>query len=256
MYVIHSGDNAVIIDCGSESEETTSQLANMISSLHVEKVQAYVVTHYHQDHTQGIPFLASHFPAQIYVHKADGKQAARYLQTERDSLFDPPSELAIDDVSLTILHQPGHTHGHLHILVQPDNVLIVGDHMAGTGTVWIGPPDGHLSDYYRALQHIQNSDARFALPGHGPIIDHPQRESLNLYNHRQFREQQILAYLKEPRTVDDIVFHVYQDRQIEAIFDVARRTVQAHLAHLSDAGQIVRIASPPDFKIYYRQVEA
>ncbi|GMA60289.1 MBL fold metallo-hydrolase [Alicyclobacillus fastidiosus] len=251
-YVVYQGAQAVVIDCGSGDPALIEQLANWMRGRGICEVLAYVATHYHIDHTQGIPLLCGHFPGPIYVHPMDHTGAAKAMQCAPDVLQNPPDALVVGDVRIEISHTPGHTHGHLHLWMEREKLMFVGDHMSGQGTVWIGPPDGHMDDYYAALVQIEQSDAHLVLPGHGPTIASPQSASRALRQHRLAREQEILTILEQaPKTTDQIVELIYGDRGLGAALWVAKRTIQAHLARLIDLGQVKRHCAAPDFQIRY-----
>lgn len=251
-YVVYHGAQAIVIDCGSSDPALIEQVASWMRGRGISDVIAYVATHYHIDHTQGIPLLSAHFPAPIYVHPMDHTGAAKAMQCTTDVLQCPPDSLVVGDVSIEISHTPGHTHGHLHLWMERDRLMFVGDHMSGQGTVWIGPPDGHMEDYYAALTQIEQSDANFVLPGHGPTISSPQAASRELRLHRLAREQEILSLLEEaPKTTDQLVDLIYGDRGLGAALWVAKHTVQAHLARLIDLGQVERHCAAPDFQMRY-----
>ncbi len=126
-----------------------------------------------------------------------------------------------------------------------DGVILVGDHMAGDGSVWIGPPDGHMASYYKALEAIANSVCHIAGPGHGQTIPNAPEAARALLIRRQKREQEIVGLLAtEPRTLNEIVQALYQGAVPEAALWVARKTVQAHLQHLLDLNRICRSYSP------------
>ncbi|WAH38831.1 MBL fold metallo-hydrolase [Alicyclobacillus dauci] len=251
-YVVHAGTDAIVVDCGSEDTATVAQVAKVIRSEGIDNVIAYIATHYHLDHTRGIPLLQQHFPAPVYAHPLDHAGTAKEMNVPTADLRAPSGVMHLSDVNLRIMHRPGHTHGHLHVMIEPDNLLIVGDHMAGVGTVWIGPPDGHMNDYYRALEDIAESPANLALPGHGDPIESPQEASRALLAHRLEREAGILQLLSEaPRTVDDIVTAIYGDRGLGPALWVATRTTQAHLTRLIELGQVTRRAQAPKFQMVY-----
>lgn len=251
-YVIKAGQSAYVVDCGGAEMDVIAQVASLFASLGIKQVIGYVATHYHPDHTVGIPLLRQLFEAPVYVHPFDQANAAKEMHMDSAHLQAPAPVLTIASVSLRVMHQPGHTHGHLHIQVDPDDLLMVGDHMAGEGTVWIGPPDGHMRDYYEALKKIAASSATFALPGHGAPIASPQTASAALLQHRLDREAQIRQLLTtRPHTLNEIVTALYADRNLGSALRFAKRTTQAHLTHLIDNGYVGRRCLAPDFKMVY-----
>jgi ribonuclease/clavin/mitogillin len=239
-YVIRRGGSALLVDAGSRDPVVLEDLVAVLSREGVVRVQGLVATHYHRDHTQGLPYLQKVFQAPIYIHPAD-EVAAR---GEMDGAADVRPILPaydLDGLAVTIQHHPGHTHGHVHVLVPDDGVALVGDHMAGDGSVWIGPPDGHMASYYEALKSIAQSDFRIAGPGHGPTITNAQEAATSLLARRQGREQEIVDLLASgPRTLTEIIDAIYRGNIPDAAMWVARKTVQGHLQHLLDLNRIRR----------------
>lgn len=255
-YVIHSHGTAIVVDCGSDDDDVVQQVATHLTEQGILRVQAYIATHYHLDHTRGLGRLAKHFPAPFFSHPIDARQAALEIGCLPDDILPAISTMTVGDVRVELLHQPGHTHGHLHLHVLPDNLLLVGDHMAGTGTVWIGPPDGHMADYYDALRQIRDSGASLVLPGHGDPIPNSHEAAATLLAHRLSREADIIKLLQDKsRQLDEIVQALYGDRGLGAALWVAKHTTQAHLAHLIDLGDIQRRCVAPDFLMRYEILE-
>jgi ribonuclease/clavin/mitogillin len=243
-YVIRRGQSALLVDAGSRDQAVLEDLVAALSCEGITCVEGLVATHYHRDHTQGLPYLQKVFRAPIYIHPADERAARAEMSTPVDvrpilPVYD------LDGLQVTIQHHPGHTHGHIHVLVPDDGVLLVGDHMAGDGSVWIGPPDGHMASYYEALQSIAKSGCPIAGPGHGATITNAPEAATALLARRQGREREIVELLATgPRTLAEIINALYRGNIPEAAMWVARKTVQAHLQHLLDQNRIRRSYSP------------
>ena len=79
------------------------------------KVTAGLVSHFHFDHTNGIPDLLARTKAKVYVHKND----AEFLKGFGSDLVKVESEarLPVGDFEITFLHTPGHTPGSQCFLV-------------------------------------------------------------------------------------------------------------------------------------------
>ena len=61
------------------------------------------------------------------------------------------------------MHTPGHTAGHLCVLLDEGNVLFAGDNVLGVGTAAIAPPPhGDMAEYIRSLRKMQALDATLA----------------------------------------------------------------------------------------------
>ncbi|GMA52287.1 hypothetical protein GCM10025857_36440 [Alicyclobacillus contaminans] len=238
-YVIHQGEEALVVDVGSDDPAIIEELASVLRQLGVLRVHALIATHYHRDHTQGFPLLRRHFPAPIQIHALD-------LANLRTSLPDVhiqpvPDAYHLGTLRVAIQHHPGHTHGHIHLHIPNDDVLLVGDHLSGDGSVWVGPPDGHMAHYYAALEAIANSGCRIVGAGHGRIAQDAETAARELLLRRQRREAEIAALIRQsPRTLNELVFLLYGNSIPEAATWVARRTVQAHIEHLLAQRQIER----------------
>lgn len=254
-YLVYDGSCGVLVDIGTSDPMVLQQLIRLIEEAGIQEVKAILATHYHQDHTSGISWVAQHFQCPIYIHPLDQLPAARILQMPIEHIIAPPETLVLETVHMYIEHTPGHTHGHLHLGIHPDGVLLVGDHLAGDGSVWIGPPDGHMHDYYQALEKISTSGFAIAGPGHGPILNDAVLASKTLLHRRQQREQEIYALIQAQNpTLNQIVEALYAQNVVPAAMFVARRTVQAHVQHLMDLNYIERIHDIEKNTFYYTSV--
>ncbi|AEJ43901.1 beta-lactamase domain protein [Alicyclobacillus acidocaldarius subsp. acidocaldarius Tc-4-1] len=254
LYVIEDGGEAVIVDGGVTDGNLDLVMAHLLQ-LGIQRVAAIIATHYHVDHTAGIPALKARLAAPAFMHPLD-ISAFDVKFPHGAGTFEPcPERLRAGHRELYIIHQPGHTHGHLHLWLPDAKALFVGDHLVEEGSVWVGPPDGHMADYYRALQAVMASDAEVALPGHGPAIWHPQLAAERLYKRRQMREEQLLAILAGgPKTLAELTAALYQGADSRA-WPFARHTVMAHLEHLEERGAVRKAMSSTDWIMRYARTE-
>lgn len=254
-YLIYSGAEGILVDCGSDDARCLRQVEATIRKVGVRRIRGLIATHWHRDHVTGLPPLARLFNAPIYVHALDLVHASETMQIPARDVTPVPHSFSIDDVDMTVVHAPGHTHGHIHLQIYPDGVILVGDHLAGDGSVWIGPPDGHMSDYFRSLDAIVHSGCKKAGPGHGVALDDAVRAGLSFKERRRAREEEIYAFIAErPVTVAELVDHLYRNNIPASALYVAKKTVQAHLAHLLEHQRIRNIYDPNSNKVYYRAV--
>lgn len=254
-YVVCDGGRAVVIDCGAETPEAAADVLAELQRLGIQSVAAYVATHHHVDHTRGLGLLSASMPAPIYIHPLDHAAARQHVRDGTVDLRVAPTAIQLSGVEIRLLHCPGHTRGHLHVWVLPDNALVVGDHLAGTGSVWIGPPDGHMGDYYASLKRVEELAPEIALPGHGDAISDPAQASRALLERRLLRERQIVDALADgPLTVDELVDIVYRGRELGPALEFAKRTIFAHLEHLSEQGSVGRSTVAPDLRTRYHRI--
>lgn len=168
----------VVIDPGGD----VKQLEMLIKELGVQ-VEKLVLTHGHLDHVGGTEPLAEALNAEIVgPHKADNfwlqglegqSQMFGFPLTEA---FEPNQWLDEGDVvafghqTLTVIHTPGHTPGHVVLFNEQAKQAFVGDVLFKGG---IGRTDFPQGDYTTLINSIKGklwplgNDVKF-VPGHGP----------------------------------------------------------------------------------------
>lgn len=150
IWLLRRGRQAAVIDPGDARP--------VIDYLQQEglELQAILITHHHQDHTNGLAGLRARYPQATSYGPAHDDIPLLDVRLEEGDRIDLP-ELAS---RFTVLHVPGHTLGHV-VYHDPDlrgsGVLLSGDTLfsAGCGRVFEG-----------TLAQMQASLARLrALPG-------------------------------------------------------------------------------------------
>ena len=96
-----------------------------------------------------------------------------------------------------------------------------------------------MADYMTSLQRMLDRNDTVYLPGHGGRIEEPQRVVKAYLLHRRWREQAIVAAIRNGAdTVNTIVPKVYPE--IAGPLSVAASlSVQAHIEFLMDRGVLV-----------------
>lgn len=149
------------------------------------------------------------------------------------------------DIVLEVVHTPGHAADHACFFERVSGVLYSGDHILGGMTSVVAPPDGDMSVYMASLDRIRRLHPSTILPGHGPRIDDAGHVVDEYIAHRQEREQQVLAALRDRGSAAhaaDLVPTIYADYPRE-LWPFAAQTVEAHLDKLARDGVAVREAT-------------
>ena len=198
-------------------------------------VDAIFVTHHHSDHVGALAHLADRLGVPVLAHPATASRC-------RGARFQPMEDaevLAAGERRWRAIHTPGHAAGHLCLFDPEAGTAIVGDMVAGTGTILVEPGDGDMGAYLESLGRLAQLGARRVLPAHGGLIvggDVFARYAL----HRRMREAKVLAALKEaPGSVEALVPLAYDDAP-RAVWPLARLSVEAHLLHLEGQGLACR----------------
>jgi len=193
-----------------------------------------LVTHTHPDHSPGAAPLAAATGAELLgMAPPEGPH--------QDASFSPTRTLADGDVfetseiQLQVVHTPGHASNHVCYRHQLLNWLFTGDHVIDGSTVVIDPPDGNMKHYIEALQRIKGLDCAALVPGHGELIEDPDRVIDWIVEHRLEREARVVAAIAEnPNlTTHELVPHVYQDVD-RRLYGWAERSLLAHVLKLEE----------------------
>ncbi len=250
-YVVAQGGVALVIDPGSDRPEAQSLLQAALEEAQARLVKGIALTHTHPDHVDGVPRLLQFEVGRngqappVFVHASE---AGNLPKAWKVTLLPYDRVLTVGDVTVTALHTPGHSPGHLSFVVgAPDGdeveAALVGDLAAATGSVWVGLPEGDVSAYLSSLERVAAIGAPVLGPGHGALITEPEARLGELAAHRLDREAQILAALEEGSADAAVITRrVYPDHP-EAVLAMAERSVLAHLVKLMREMKVVHLGS-------------
>lgn len=171
-YIANCGDGtAVVVDIGSGVDRLCSKLLTMQM-----KVQAILLTHGHFDHSGGAEALRKQTGAPVYVHELDAPMLTSGKASFADMFglpYEPVKEyrtfrdgeiLTFGDLSLKVLHTPGHTAGSVCFV--GEDVLFSGDTLfrGSIGRTDIGGDRMQMRDSLVKIAALPG-DLR-VLPGH------------------------------------------------------------------------------------------
>ena len=215
---------------------------------HIEKIlektstsiRWILVTHTHPDHSPAAELLAGKVDAELLgmAVPVDGHQ---------DRTFIPDRQLGNGDVletnefRLEVIHTPGHASNHLCYRHAALDWVFTGDHVIDGSTVVIDPPDGNMSHYIESLRRLKELRCTALAPGHGEIIDDPDRVIDWIIAHRLLREAKVLSAVESypNHTTHELIPHVYEDVDPK-LYGWAERSLFAHLLKLEDDGVAAR----------------
>ena len=152
--------------------------------------------------------------------------------------------MAFNSVTIEVISTPGHTPGHLAFFFKEPAVLFLGDYDLGKFGPWYGDRDSSIEDTITSVNKLRQIPARTWITCHetGLFETDPGEDWDRYLNIIEEREQKLLAYLVQPRTLDEIVSQwiIYQKpREPAAFFEFGERAlIGKHLERLLAKGRI------------------
>ena len=258
---VEGTERAAVIDPSLSLLERREELAG--------RADMVLLSHAHEDHTAGLGLFTN---APVHVHHQDlvglsgidglmqiygygGELAERtrawvleqFAQVPRPDAvgFEDGACFELGGSTVRVFHAPGHTRGHCVFRIEPEGVLFLGDIELSSFGPYYGDAWSDLADFERSIELIRGLDANVWVSFHHVgVIEHRAvfLERLERFAARiTEREQAMLAFLAEPRTLPEMIAHrfVYPAHaKLPFIDAVERRTLEQHLARLQQQGRI------------------
>jgi len=226
-------------------------------------VDRVINSHYHEDHTS-CNFL---FPdAALYVHKAEalcyqsmqhfldcyGLLGTEYEQVWRNIFindfhyrerepavgFQDGDRILFGKTTLEVIHTPGHSSGHCSFYFPEEGLVFLGDLDMTRFGPWYGDRVSDIDETIESIRRLQRLPARVFVSAHeAGIIEGDLNSAAEAYLAViEERERNLVRYLAEPRTLDEIVcqWMIYKKpREPRHFFDFCERALtKKHLERL------------------------
>ncbi|MCU0705927.1 MAG: MBL fold metallo-hydrolase [Fimbriiglobus sp.] len=190
VYLIDGGSEYVLLDVGME--DTLDEVIDLIRAMDfpLSKCKMLIATHADVDHVQALAsarerlrtktaahpkaaaLIETGEPVQTYAVIAAQGVSERMPGCKIDKKLKDGDEVKVGELTLQVLHTPGHTAGQLsfrlgHLIFSGDNIYADG----GVGVI-----DAHhgsnIPEFIASLTRLRDADASFLLPSHGPPFRH------------------------------------------------------------------------------------
>ena len=160
------GTNAYIVVCETTGEsvliDAPGNADKIMDRLEGTNPISILITHRHIDHTGALQRLKNELNVPVAAHMAD----AENLPIEADMLLEDGNIISFGNVTLDVLHTPGHTPGSVCFL--SGNILLAGDTIFPGGPGKTSTPDDFRQIVESLMQKIfiLPDDVKI-YPGHG-----------------------------------------------------------------------------------------
>ena len=164
--------------------------------------------------------------------------------SEEGDVFD------LGGVNITVIHTPGHTHGHCCFLIEwgqvvEEKLVYLGDiELSGFGPYY-GDAWSNLIDFEKSIERLKTIDAHWWLTFHHKGLIESRPLFLAMLEKFEWmigdRESRMLDFIKVPRTMNEIVEHrfVYRPGYTGYLVDsIERRSMGMHLDRLIESGRV------------------
>jgi ribonuclease/clavin/mitogillin len=270
VFLVVDGGEGALIDSGFGDEQSVRARLDYLRERPEIRLRYIVLTHHHFDHSGGAHQIRQATGAEIVMHTRE-ERSLRDWQGDVPQDIDVPAEhqaiveqvrqfrrqaaeaapdiaiaedaaLSVGDLTLKLVHTPGHTLGSICVYLPEERALFTGDTALGLGTVAISPPPyGDMRLYLQSLERLKGYDAALMLPGHGRPVQEVPRKLQELIDHRQEREEQILRLLADGRTTAQAMLEAIYPELDRRMLPMALRQIEAHLAKLVEDRRVERI---------------
>jgi glyoxylase-like metal-dependent hydrolase (beta-lactamase superfamily II)/8-oxo-dGTP pyrophosphatase MutT (NUDIX family) len=242
------GTNTYLIGGGARNEWAVID-PGPLDDAHVQAVLAAApgpirwifATHTHLDHSPGTAALkgATGAPVHGRLPKFPEWQDATFAP---DRPLEGGERFVLDgETTLSVIHTPGHASNHLCYLLEEERTLFTGDHVMQLSTVVINPPDGDMAAYVASLHSLARGESlEWLAPGHGFLMQEPQRVIAGIIAHRKKREDKVLSVMRAlgPSKAETLLLEVYNDVPAK-LHGAAIRSLRAHLLKLQDESRVI-----------------
>ena len=228
-----SGELQTLLDAGIGKAEHLRGVADALGSASLGQV---LVTHAHPDHADGCDPIATRWPDAVF-RKMPWPEQDR-LQSVACSPIADGELVDAGDGALRVVHTPGHAPDHLCFYDESSGILFSADLVVpGSSVVIPASRGGSLSQYLASLRRVLALAPARMLPAHGGAIEDPAAILNQYLEHRQRREDQIVAALCDGvRREEAIVDRLYESLD-PRLRRLALESVVAHLIKLREDGR-------------------
>ncbi|CAG8017038.1 unnamed protein product [Penicillium nalgiovense] len=186
-YLVGSGKQKILIDTAQGEPEWIDFISSVLK-IGGFTISQVLLTHWHWDHTGGVPDLIRNHPelsSAIYKNNPDAGQ----LPIDDGQVF------RVEGATVRSVFTPGHANDHMCFVLEEENALFTGDNVLGHGYTVVED----LALYTTSLDTMGDQQCQTGYPAHGDVIK-SLPVTISQYKQQQLRrERQIIMALKKSK---------------------------------------------------------
>ncbi|KAF7597156.1 hypothetical protein BBP40_009495 [Aspergillus hancockii] len=191
-YLVGTGRSRILIDTGQGLPIWLTRLTHLLHSNNLS-ISHILLTHWHGDHTGGVPDLISYNPTlaeHVYKNLPDADQKP----ITDGQIF------SVEGASIRAIFTPGHSVDHMCFLLEEENALFTGDNVLGHG--YSVAQD--LGRYMESLDRMAGLHCGLGYPAHGAVIDDLPAKLNEYIRHKEARVRGVLSVLVRNREAVEV----------------------------------------------------
>ncbi|TFF68466.1 MBL fold metallo-hydrolase [Candidatus Thorarchaeota archaeon] len=184
---ISSGDRRALVDTGTGMHSDSVQRDLNRLGVSIEDITDILLTHSHIDHIGGVVGILKETNPTIHLHKSEAERinagdmeltlsshfGVKLPPMKIDNLLEEGDTVNLGDVTLEVLHTPGHSIGSICLFEKSQSLMFTGDTMfAGASFGRVDFPTGSPERLVASLKRLSEIDFEIALAGHMHPIKH------------------------------------------------------------------------------------
>lgn len=182
--MIGTGKERLLVDSSGGEPEWAALLEKTLTDREIS-ICKVLLTHWHGDHTGGVPDLLRLYP---HLH---GRIHKNEPEAGQEGISDGQIFRAAG-ATVRSIHVPGHSDDHMCFILEEERAMFTGDNVLGHGTTAMED----LSTFQAGLQRMADQNCDVGFPAHGIVIDDLPAKLAGELGSKLRRERQVMQALE------------------------------------------------------------